>query len=581
MAQQMPPKDHMVLYEKCVPPLQTGVRYHLELDQTLKKGNDARVDNNSQPIPTDQRFPFEIQGPRFTLQPDDIHGIYPADRSRGPFGSRLPQIVMRRRTLPWERQVGTGTDDTPWMALMLFKKWEVQLLEPATTTIGSLLNPGQENIRTPRVTNMGSPPSNTERQQPCYGIRVGRRLFEQVAPTLEEVRLLSHVRQVNTEDKELLGMDKDGWFAVTVGNRLPIDAEDYVACLVSLEGAGHLLPSADEFVASADQPLILDTLEENAERFNLTVDPNWRNIATTGEVFIPPIFEIETEFVQLITLARWEFHSQGTGDFENTMRAMPTSGGVEMLGATHQTATADAQDISYQVALDSGHVPLRHSTWAGEETVAWYRGPLTPSGVKRDKSIGPFHSADQARRVDPETGLENLGYASAFEVGRLMAMADKRFGVSLMQWRRGSHQSSAKRLSLELILNNIPPIYDALQIAELMALKDLEDLIQKDLWGPLIDPTGIDPDFLGTTLPGFEPTILMNVFGEDFVNVLTGISVEGVLVTEFGNNAIMANTEILQDFNSIAGNVQTLDHLRRIRGHDMRNMHEDIEGLER
>jgi hypothetical protein len=55
-------------------------------------------------------------------------------------------------------------------------------------------------------------------------------------PSRDDVRLLSHVRQVNMADSALAGADDDGWFAVVAANRLPTRAGKYTACLVSLEG---------------------------------------------------------------------------------------------------------------------------------------------------------------------------------------------------------------------------------------------------------------------------------------------------------------------------------------------------------
>ena len=70
-------------------------------------------------------------------------------------------------------------------------------------------------------------------------------------------------------------------------------------------------------------------------------------------------------------------------------------------------------------------------------------GPLVPFDLTRDP-LGPYHSADQARRATPETGVEDVSYASAFEVGRLLAAADARLAQELMRWRRESYQQAAR-----------------------------------------------------------------------------------------------------------------------------------------
>jgi hypothetical protein len=163
----------------------------------------------------------------------------------------------------------------------------------------------------------------------------------------------------------------------------------------------------------------------------------WREepFAARGDrfaVFIP------VPRLRLFCLAQWRFECRDGGDFEAIMQALPNNGGVGMLGMPPAMAQAPGgvPDAAWDAALDTGHVPLPHLTREGERTIAWYRGPLTSVGVAR-LDEGPFHTADQARRLDPVTGLENLGYAAAFEVGRLLALGDPRFALDLLRWRRG------------------------------------------------------------------------------------------------------------------------------------------------
>jgi hypothetical protein len=75
--------------------------------------------------------------------------------------------------------------------------------------------------------------------------------------------------------------------------------------------------------------------------------------------------------------------------------------------------------------------------------------------VARDP-LGPYHSADQARRVSPETGAEDVSYAAAFEVGRLLGAADGRLAQELMAWRREAYQEAARRSLAERVWNDVP-----------------------------------------------------------------------------------------------------------------------------
>ncbi|HHZ74554.1 MAG TPA: hypothetical protein EYN58_05170 [Candidatus Poseidoniales archaeon] len=93
-------------------------------------------------------------------------------------------------------------------------------------------------------------------------VKVRTQKLQQICPTLNEIRLLAHGRQVNPMDKEQCGSDEDGWFAVSVCNRVPSKPfTKYHACLVSLEGRLR-----DEFI-----PLVTPTLNSRGDEPTGTV----------------------------------------------------------------------------------------------------------------------------------------------------------------------------------------------------------------------------------------------------------------------------------------------------------------------
>ena len=481
-----PGRGEVIFHRACFPALFAD-------DYELRVNHQLGVDTSSKPLPGERKFAFAVDGPRFTLESSLIHGVFPPTNGRGAYVSRLPQIVLRRRTIPWERAL-PGTVDTPWMALLLFEDGEATTVSPCT--VGDVIS--GTGIAQHKPLALGTLSAAT-RAQPCIAVDVALSLFEEIAPMASELPLLSHVRQVNTEDKELLGMDDDGWFAVVVGNRIPEPGKKYLACLVSLEGAQGYLPStaaaaqftaADlrvnpniDFAAHAEELMKFAVLADDgvkkndvvkalandmaasnskyspfADRGNSSVSgttinsrsSKWTDIKTgagtkTPVKFIPPT-------LRLFCLAQWSFECLEGGDFESIMQALPNNGGVAMLGMPPALAQApDSTGASgWKAALDTGHVPLEHLTREGERTIAWYRGPLTPVGVTR-RSEGPFHTSDQARRIDPETGLENLGYAAGFEIGRLLALGDPRFALDLLRWRRSDRLRPDVRITFDIV----------------------------------------------------------------------------------------------------------------------------------
>ncbi len=144
-----------------------------------------------------------------------------------------------------------------------------------------------------------------------------------------------------------------------------------------------------------------------------------------------------------------------------------------------------------------------------DETV-WYRGPLVPFQLTRDP-LGPYHSADQCRRATPETGAEDVSYAAAFEVGRLLAAADARLAQELMRWRREGYRQSAradtisavsKAIDLARLLDPHTPILPVLAASAVAG-------VVKGA-GPIADAFGLAPL---TNLIGLNPEAVQQAWG--------------------------------------------------------------------
>ena len=120
----MPGRGEVIFHRACFPAL-------LADDYELRVDHELGVNTSSKPLPGERRFGLRVDGPRFTMESSLIHGVFPPTNGRGSYVSRLPQIVLRRRTLPWER-VLPGTADTPWMALLLFEEGEATTISPCT-----------------------------------------------------------------------------------------------------------------------------------------------------------------------------------------------------------------------------------------------------------------------------------------------------------------------------------------------------------------------------------------------------------------------------------------------------------------
>jgi hypothetical protein len=452
MSNSMPPKGQMVLFSSATPPLDDG-SYRLTVSTNVQY--NASGTSDAPPEPLSQQHYFDVVGPRFSVPASMVAGCFPPNNAHGSFQDNLPHIVLGRRTLPWERELlppgqfptiprGPAdapalTDRYPWVALLLFEEGEYTLLRNI---------PLQQAVPPDVFTALGSPTGIT-----CDAVQADASFVASIMPTLEEMQLLVHVRQVNTDDKELNAYGGDGFFSVVVANRLPSPSAQCRAVLVSLEQRSDLIQAtppgpvllsrAAAEAANALAPALLTA--EAAGAFpgsNAFVAPGTASAARQFALSTAPVHAFDTgnfpvinfppvATVRLVALSSWQFTCEGPGSFRDLMHNLDTA----MFGTVAKPGQPPL--------TDTGHMPLTLQDRAGALEDVLYRGPLVQYQLTRD-NLGPYHSTDQARRVTPESGTEDISYAAAFEVGRLLAAADRRLAQALMRWRRESYKQSAR-----------------------------------------------------------------------------------------------------------------------------------------
>jgi len=412
-----PPQGHMYLFDSATPPLTDG-SYRATVATDVSTAGVT-------PTFQTQRY-FDVVGPRFSVPTAMVAACFPPANGHGAFQNALPQIVLTRRTLPWERLiVGPGTSlgtanpppvavtgdapplpDTavPWVALLLFEEGEYTFYRNL---------PLEQVVPAAVFQSMGQPAGIT-----CDAVEATAALIASLLPSRQELQLLAHVRWVNVEDRELNIAWGDGFFSVVVSNRLPTAGGQFRAVLVSLEGRSDIVQENPP--ATAPDGTIVAT--EGTISARVAIQPPLKPV---GSVIWDP------QLVRLIALTSWQFTCAGPGTFQQLMQNLSNA----MFGSV--------ADPGQPPLTDTGHLPISLQDRLGATEQVLYRGPLVPYALTRD-ALGPYHSADQARRVSPDTGTEDIAYAAAFEVGRLLAAADPRLAQSLMSWRRAAYQQSAR-----------------------------------------------------------------------------------------------------------------------------------------
>jgi hypothetical protein len=383
----MPSPGEFILHSRVMPSLPADA-YTLHVEET--------VDAVGTIDPLDVHV--EITAPRYILPPDQILSTYPPNEATGAFSSRLPQIVLRRRTLPWERQVFSPLPTVPWLTLILLEDGEGQF--KTGVPVAQCVTPG-----------VTLPPLHDDAQVGNC-ITVSNRVARRVFPNVNDIERLAHVREVDLTDTELALGDDDGWLAVIVANRLPLPGRRYSAYLISLEG------------------------QAQQNHF-------WTDYGDADRAAPAPPEPPETPYWTYPVLAHWSFTCAGEGDFQSLMQELD----VGLLGtlATPKPPSGSKPPPPPRrpeppEVLDTGHIGLDHVTRDGERGRVWYRGPCVPHPGTRqqpdaDGRLPLLHTSDQARRIGPD-GRENLSLAGAFEIGRLLALAEPSVVAALLLWRR-------------------------------------------------------------------------------------------------------------------------------------------------
>jgi hypothetical protein len=380
--------------------------------------------------------PLFVTGVRYQLDDPGVDSVFPPSGSQGEFGNVLPHVVLTDSTLPWQRSPVTqsaldvdlaarraeataGKPAPSWLALLLFDESDPPP-KPQSRTIADLVS-GNGVFHPPRAPEYGEQPTD-----PVTVIDVRADQFAQITPSLADLNWLAHTRLVTAAAKATTRAAGDPpssqELALVFGSRLPVAGQASTVYLVSLEGFGPYLPS-DNGAASGAIPA-------------------------------------GTASVRLAVLRSWTFAAIGSQQsFQGLLEALdmtPASLQLPVTPTPEPTGTGDA-DATVAQAFGLGYTAMNHGLRDGSSTVSWYRGPLLPLGVTVP-ALTASQASDELLRYDPGSGMFDVTYAAAWELGRLMALRDRAFATALYRWRLTVTQQAAAQLEEEIVDQLLPPL---------------------------------------------------------------------------------------------------------------------------
>ena len=452
--------DKQVIFiQNAIPPLHDG-EYVLSATQTVP---------GQEPGSFAAQSTFIVQGERFTIAPTEIDSVFPPNLANGEFDSVLPHVVLNRSTLPWERDLGTPKyPDSPWLAVLLcddlagpspyshvFTDVFMQKPTVRAVTAKDLVPAGTKiTVLDSNITGTGTLVATTlsygaavlgqlgygeTPDDPCTVIDLPLWTFNQIAPAAADMQYLAHIREVDTSD----GPDSNTLseqHAVVIGNRIPRANGVAHAFLVSLEGMADYLPAADGTQSAKIGPAI-DTVR-------LIVYRSWSFTTNDMDQSLERLLE--------------GLNAPAADGTRITTLTLPIAGPAPSPARVAQAMTnqasgnlsSDDATVLMQNALLLGYVPMNHHLRHGGNTVSFYRGPLVPLAVPAG-APAYYTGPDGANAYNPQTGLFDVSYGAAWQLGHLLALQNSGMANELYQWKRSVRLQQAMSAEQALLTERL------------------------------------------------------------------------------------------------------------------------------
>ncbi|GAP85318.1 hypothetical protein SAMD00023353_1002030 [Rosellinia necatrix] len=403
------------LYSFYEPPMVAGL-HRITTKQSIGVRDDAR-----KLPPLEESQDFVVVAPRYSLPDGAVHSAYPPQGHTDNV-EILPHIVLADPQLPWVRRAIDITDPkarnrVPWLAMLVFRQEELRyskLAEQQSNTLavalslgglGTLVAAKDSDCASPVVRADGSTYDGDSKETEANFIFVPRDLFnslfrdsekspgQQKLCDVSRYQWLSHTRNINTAGMANSGIDgEEGVFSVVIAQRAgPLDVTeptDLVAHLVSIE-----------HVSDMSYPVTKDR-------------------------------------IALCSLESWSYTSLPPNSF-NVYDAF------RHLGSTHDVLRITPEQIERSLApgqslpdrlrrrLLDGFVMTDYRTQVGERTAAWMRGPLVPRIISHGDEAPISHTGQDLQVMDRETGIMDITYGVAWQLGKALALADQGYTTAL------------------------------------------------------------------------------------------------------------------------------------------------------
>ncbi|KAF7545326.1 hypothetical protein G7Z17_g9252 [Cylindrodendrum hubeiense] len=448
---------HQKLYSYFPPRLDGGLQT-ITVTQTIVASGADKEQGQLDPKVTTK--PFLVRAPQFALPDGCVLSVNPAPGGLAA-AETLPHVVFKDPHLPWERRVDSGEDAgaarrerMPWLALLVFSQAELQL-EPellqgdrspfAVTSLAKdaegkpvaikqssdfalTLSPADVDVLNRQGSIISPIPQPDDRSSKTTAIFLKPKLFQQLVTTYEQkektaedgkklvlsspkegqaaadisrFKYFAHVRHVKTAGMTASAQYKEGLFSVVMSHRAgPLST-------------GQQTPAVAHLVSLERWKDMVFPLPSTAQRVAVSSLYSWTYTALpTGGI------SLEAEFKNL---------DKGIG----LLRAPPALiAKMEAVGDPKLAAKLGKR-------LREGYTMQRHRTRTGEVTSSFFRAALVPVVPAEPTWTAMSRCGSDLQILDRDTGMIDITYSAAWQLGKSLAIADAVFTTALTRLWNG------------------------------------------------------------------------------------------------------------------------------------------------
>lgn len=328
---------------------------------------------------------FYVSSRAYTIDANEIFSVSPTENECGDFSMLIPFITIENKTFPWIFYNDINGRPVPWVTLIVISSEEEA--EEKDIAVSELFNTPSD-IYFPDRSSLPSIVIEKE-EELCHIADIPIELYKAIMPSFKDMAYLTHVKRVCLSETANEIAAKEGDFSVIMANRFIPTGESE-----RLKSTVHLVSH-------------LGFKENIPEHYNK---------------------------VRLVSLHRWNVYSvkDDSQAFSRLIDSLSRNTGIM------------GYDLQNEV-LKQCYVPKKHLTRSGEMTYSLYRSPLIPYANQEIDMSSKF-TADGHLIYDPQKGILDTSYASAFQLGRLISLNRKTDSKRIVTWRKNRKQKAHRKL---------------------------------------------------------------------------------------------------------------------------------------